>query len=81
MLEEKYAPNIAYQYKKDIAAKSPEYIKKTYEQYIKDVKALSTSLLDLGLENKKIVVIGNNRYEWCTTYMAVTTGNGNCTIR
>ena len=72
---EKYAKNIAYQYKKDIKAKEPEYIEKTYEQYIKDVKALSTSLLELGLENKKIVIIGNNRYEWCTTYMAVTTGS------
>ena len=29
----------------------------------------------MGLENKKIAVIGNNRYEWCVTYLAVTTGN------
>ena len=36
---------------------------------------MSTSLLELGYEGKKVVVIGNNRYEWCTTYMAVTTGN------
>ena len=50
-------------------------IEKTYEEYISDVKALSTSLLELGYERKKIALIGNNRYEWCTTYMAVTTGN------
>ena len=29
----------------------------------------------MGLENKKIAVIGNNRYEWCVTYLATTTGN------
>ena len=75
MVERKYAENVAYKYKKDITAKEPEYIEKTYRQFVKDIKALSTGLLNLGLENKRVVVIGNNRYEWCTTYMAVTTGN------
>lgn len=75
MVESKYAENVAYKYKKDITAKEPEYIEKTYRQFAKDIKALSTGLLNLGLENKRVVVIGNNRYEWCTTYMAVTTGN------
>ncbi|MCI9246933.1 MAG: long-chain fatty acid--CoA ligase [Clostridia bacterium] len=28
----------------------------------------------MGLQGKKVAVIGNNRYEWCTTYLAVTTG-------
>lgn len=28
----------------------------------------------MGLQGKKIAVIGNNRYEWCTTYLAATTG-------
>ena len=42
---------------------------------MEDVKALSTSLLELGFEKEHIAVIGNNRYEWCVTYMAVTTGN------
>lgn len=75
MVKEKYSKNIAYKYKKDYTAKEPEYVEITYEKYIEDVKALSTSLLDLGKENKKIVLIGKNRYEWCTAYMAVTTGN------
>ena len=29
----------------------------------------------MGLENKKIAVIGNNRYEWCASYLAITTSN------
>lgn len=73
-VEEKYSNNIAFKYKKDATVKEPEYIEKTYEQYIKDIKALSTNLLSLGYKGKKVAVIGNNRYEWCTTYMAVTTG-------
>lgn len=57
MIENKYANNIAYQYKKDITAKEPEYIEITYRQYVEDIKALSTALLEMGLENKKIAII------------------------
>lgn len=71
----KFKDNVAYKYKKDATKKEPEYIEKTYGEYVSDVKALGTSLLELGYEGKKIVVIGNNRYEWCTTYMAVATSN------
>lgn len=74
-IEKEYANNIAFKYKKDPTDKEPEYIEKTYQQFTKDIKALSTGLLSLGLENKRVVVVGNNRYEWCTTYLAATTGN------
>ncbi len=74
-IEKEYANNIAFKYKKDPTAKEPEYIEKTYQQFTKDIKALSIGLLSLGLENKRVVVVGNNRYEWCTTYLAATTGN------
>ncbi len=75
IVEEKYANKIAYKFKKQGTLKNPEYIEITYNTVVRDVKALATSLLSQGLENKKIVVIGNNRYEWCVTYLAVTTGN------
>ena len=70
-----FAKNIAYKYKKDYTKEPAEYIEKTYEQTGKDIKALSTALLNLGLKNKKIVIIGNNRYEWCVGYLAVTCGD------
>ena len=70
-----YAKNIAYTYKKDYTAKEVEYVEKTYEQVGKDVKAFSTLLLNKNLEGKRVVLIGNNRYEWCITYFATTTGN------
>ena len=66
--------NIAYKYKKDSTSKEVEYIEKTYEQVGKDIKAFSTSLLNRNLEKKKIALIGNNRYEWCISYLAITCG-------
>ncbi len=71
----KYPKNIAYKYKKDGNLKDVQYVEKTYEEVGNDIKALSTELLNRNLENKRIVVIGNNRYEWCITYLAVTSGN------
>ena len=70
-----YADKIAYKYKKNGDLKNVKYVEKTYEQVGKDIKAFATELLNKGLEHKKIVVIGNNRYEWCISYLAVTSGN------
>ena len=41
-----------------------------------EMDALGTALLELGLSGKKIAVIGENRYEWALTYMAVACGVG-----
>lgn len=70
-----YADKIAYKYKKNGNLKNVEYEEKTYEQAGKDIKALATELLNKRLEHKKIILIGNNRYEWCISYLAITTGN------
>ena len=70
-----YADNIAYKYKKDYTAKNVEYIEKTYKQTGEDIKALSTSLLEMGLEGKRILLVGDNSYEWCISYLAITCGN------
>ena len=72
---EHYADRVAYKYKKNSNLKHVEYVEKTYAQVGKDIKAFATALLNKGLEQKKIVVIGNNRYEWCVSYLAVTSGN------
>ena len=70
---QKYPENTAYKYKIK-NNNEVEYVTKTYSELKKDVEALSTKLLQMGLSGKKVAVIGNNRYEWCTTYLAVTTG-------
>lgn len=49
--------------------------RKKYKEIKMEIEGFSTALLNLGLENKKVILIGNNRYEWCVSYLAVTTGN------
>lgn len=48
----------------------------SYIQVKKDIDALGTALMDLGLFGKKIGVIGENRYEWVITYLAAVNGVG-----
>lgn len=48
----------------------------TYNVFGNHVKALGTALLNIGLKGKPIAVIGENRYEWCVTYLAVVNGVG-----
>ena len=73
-VQKNYADNIAYKYKENIIKDPPKYIEKKYSQVVKDVKALATAFLDLGFKGKRIALIGENRYEWCISYLAVTCG-------
>ena len=68
-----YSDQIAFEYKE--SPKSTEHIKITYSKFSKDIKSLSTALLGLGLSKKRIAIIAPNRYEWCVSYLAITTGN------
>ena len=69
------ANHIVYKFKKDITSENPEYVEIKYKDFKKDIKAMATALLYLKLEKQKIILIGNNRYEWCVSYLAITTGN------
>lgn len=70
---EMFKDNVAYLVKK--TAGGP-YSEIKYEQVLKDVNALGTSLIDMGLKEKNIAVIGENRYEWCISYLATVNGVG-----
>lgn len=72
---EDHADCIAYKYKEDIDAKEPKYIEKTFKNACEDIKALATKFLNLGLEKKRIILIGNNSYEWCVSYLGITCAN------
>ena len=37
---------------------------------------LGTALISLGLKNKRIAIIGENRFEWEIAYLAVVCGVG-----
>ena len=48
----------------------------SYNDYIDEVNALGTALISIGLKDKRIGVIGENRYEWEEAYLSVTCGTG-----
>jgi len=48
----------------------------TYKALKKDIEALGTEFINMGLKHERIAVIGENRYEWCLTYLATTCGTG-----
>ena len=56
--------------------KSDKLVQIKYSQFKEDIDALGTAFHKLGLEGKKIAIIGENRYEWGLSYLA--TVNGNC---
>lgn len=53
-----------------------KFVPITYNKLQEDVRALGTSLLNLGLSGKKIAVIGENSYYWAMSYFAVINGVG-----
>ncbi len=71
--ENRFRDKPAFIYK--TAPKATEHISILYSQFVQDIKSLATALLDMGLENKKVALISPNRYEWCVSYLAVTTAN------
>lgn len=47
-----------------------------YTQSIQEINALGTRLISLGLKNKKIGIIAENRYEWEVAYFSIICGTG-----
>lgn len=68
-----YKNDIAFKYKK--SPKDTNIISVTYSEFKNDIDNLGTALLNLGFANKRIIIISPNRYEWCVSYLAITTGN------
>lgn len=70
---EKFGNRPAYVFKTEEAGRFREI---TYKEFKYDIEGLGTSLINLGLKDKRIAVIGENRYEWAVSYLAVTNGTG-----
>lgn len=70
---ELYGDNIAF-LKKDVPG--GEYVEVKYNEYKRDVEALGTALISLGLKDKNIAIIGENRYEWAVSYLGIVNGTG-----
>ena len=48
----------------------------TYNDFLNDINALGTKLVNMGLSGKRIAIISDNRYEWALAYMAIACGTG-----
>lgn len=53
-----------------------KYRSYTYSSFYRDVNALGVALMRRGLEGKRIILIGENSYAWCVSYMATVCGLG-----
>ncbi|HPY97747.1 MAG: Long-chain-fatty-acid--CoA ligase FadD15 [Firmicutes bacterium ADurb.Bin099] len=53
-----------------------KYEARSYNEFVADIKSLGTALCDMGLKDKRVVVMGENRYFWAVSYMAVVCGTG-----
>ena len=69
---ERYGKNIAYK----IKIKKDKYKTYTHKEIRQMVNYLGTRLIKLGLKNKRIAVIGENRYEWEIAYLSIVCGTG-----
>ena len=70
---EMYGDRPAYVFKTD---KPGEFKQITHKEFRDDIDALGTKLIEMGLKDKRIAVISDNRYEWGLAYLAVSAGTG-----
>ena len=56
--------------------KSVTYRNISFNEFKEETDALGAYLISLGLKNKKIAILSQNRYEWMSVYFAVVNGVG-----
>ncbi len=66
---EQYGEKNAYSYRED--PHKAEITKVTFRQLRNDVRALATSLIEMGCPGKHCVVIGKFSYDWAVSYFAL----------
>ena len=65
--KEKYGGRIAYK----IRIEPGQYRNITHNEARETINALGTALINLGLKDKRIAVIGDNMYEWEVAYLSI----------
>jgi len=68
-----FGDNVAFHVKDKVGG---PYRGITYKEAKIDMDALGTALISMGLKGKNISIIGDNRYEWAISYLAVVCGTG-----
>ena len=68
-----YANNIAFIVKHQ-EGKDKTYENITYKMLLEQINALGTKLYSMGLKNKRIAILGRNRYEWALGHLTTLLG-------
>ena len=68
-----YANNIAFIVKHQ-EGKDKTYENITYKMLLEQINALGTKLYSIGLKNKRIAILGRNRYEWALGHLTSLLG-------
>ncbi|OKZ73846.1 MAG: hypothetical protein BHW00_06940 [Clostridium sp. 26_22] len=63
-----YSNNVAF-IKKEQINKKAEYTNITYKELLNQINYYGTKLYDMGLKNKRIAIVGRNRYEWILAHL------------
>ena len=71
--KEKYGDKTAFKFKSETDGTISTM---TYDDYIEEVNSLGTALISIGLKDKRIGVISENRYEWEEAYLSIVCGTG-----
>lgn len=70
---ETYGDKTAFMFKAD---EEGEFRTITHKEFRDDINALGTALIKMGLKDKRIAVISENRYEWELAYLSIAAGTG-----
>ena len=68
-----YGDNVAFMQR---FVKDEPFQQITYKEAMADINGLGTALIARGLKDKRIAVIGDNCYQWATSYLAAVCGTG-----
>ena len=71
--KKEFGEEVAFKFKTE---KTDVFKEMKYSEYIEEIEALGTSLISIGLKDKRIGIISENRYEWEEAYLAITCGTG-----
>ena len=66
--EKEYSDKIAFIIKHQ-EGKNKTYENITYKTFLKQINALGTKLYNMKLKNKRIAILGRNRYEWVLAHL------------
>ena len=70
---EVYGDRPAYMFKTETPGKFRTI---THKEFRDQINQLGTALIQMGLKDKRIAVISENRYEWELAYLAIAAGTG-----